>query len=172
MTYPLYIVTGAPGAGKSSAVKAFVGLAKEYIAFDIDWLAVPASNLCGKDIFTDASTWPAYNQLWFEVLRCVYRNGLTPVLFAPISPEDVGEEDLPRWCRGVEWALLDCDDATRRRRLTERPDWDDTMSAYAMEDAGLLRRAVSRRINTALKDPAAVAEEILRWLEQSRAKVF
>jgi hypothetical protein len=172
MEYPLFIVTGAPGAGKSTALEAFIGLGSDYIAFDIDWLAISASNLCGKDIFTDSSTWPPYNQLWFEVLHSVYRNGIIPVLFAPLDLRDIQNNVLPEWVREVKWALLDCDDETRRRRLTERANWDDTMIDHALDDARFLRQTVQYQINTALMNPLAVAENILEWLEESTREIL
>ena len=34
----IYLVTGAPGSGKTTALERFLRLNSEYIAFDIDWL--------------------------------------------------------------------------------------------------------------------------------------
>jgi len=83
MKYPLCIVTGAPGSGKSTTLNAFLELHSGYIAFDIDWLAEAASNLAAKDIYSDPSTWKPYTALWFEVLHAVYKNGQIPVFFTP-----------------------------------------------------------------------------------------
>jgi broad-specificity NMP kinase len=63
MKYVLHIVTGAPGAGKSTTLAAFLRLKSEYVAFDIDWLAQPASRLAGKDILFDPSTWKPYGEV-------------------------------------------------------------------------------------------------------------
>lgn len=78
MKYPMYIVTGAPGAGKTTTLNAFLDLKTKYVAFDIDWFTEAASNLAGKDIHSDPSTWKPYGVLWFEVLHAIYKNGKTP----------------------------------------------------------------------------------------------
>ena len=88
MPSTLHIVTGAPGAGKSTALTAFLGLQSDYVAFDMDWLTVPGSDLAGKDIIFDQTTWKPYNALWFEVLHSIHKNGKIAVFFAPTSPQD------------------------------------------------------------------------------------
>ena len=57
MKYPLSIVTGTSGSGKSTIPQAFLKLHSTYLAFDIDWLAETASGLAGKDVYTAPSTW-------------------------------------------------------------------------------------------------------------------
>ncbi|MEJ7654320.1 MAG: hypothetical protein WKH64_13850 [Chloroflexia bacterium] len=104
----LYVVTGAPGSGKSAALDAFVRLRTPYLAFDIDWLGVVASDLAGRSIFFDRSKLGPYGALWFEVLHSVFRNGRVAVFFTPNDPSDFEAIGLPAWCSGVEWLLLDC----------------------------------------------------------------
>ena len=170
MQYPLYIVTGAPGAGKSTVLEAFLRLDTGYIAFDIDWLAGTATELAGKDIYTDPSTWPPYGALWFEVLHAIHKNGRTPVFFAPTDPDDIERYGQPAWCDGIAWLLLDCDDGTRRGRLMQRPDWTDAMVREALEDARVLRDAVDLHLDTGNLSPAEVAGRIQDWLVHSIRK--
>lgn len=133
----------------------------------MDWLLAPASALVGKDIRVDASAWPAYNALWLEVLHAVHKNERAAVLFAPINMDDLPIEMLPAWCSGVEWLLLDCSEAVRRARLSDRPGWTDAMMAEAEEDARVLRKTIPRRIETGDHAPDAVAGLILDWLNQA-----
>lgn len=168
MKHTLFVVTGAPGSGKSTAAEAFIQLRTQYLAFDIDWLGVAASNLAGKDIFSDQSTWRPYGALWFEVLHAVLRNGRVPVFFAPNDPSDFESHGLPEWCGGVEWLLLDCDDAIRRERLGRRSGWTAAMVEEALEDARVLREMVPTRVDTARQSPDEVASSILGWLEAPR----
>lgn len=165
MKHKLFVVTGAPGSGKTTALEAFLQLRTPYLAFDIDWLGVVASDLAGKDIFFDRSTWRPYGALWFEILHSVYRNGQVAVFFTPNSPSDFESLGLPGWCRGVEWLLLDCGDAVRRERLQSRPEWTETMVEEAIEDALSLRQAIATSVNTVDGTPAQVASAILSWLE-------
>jgi hypothetical protein len=165
--YTLHIVTGAPGAGKSTTLAAFLELKSAFLAFDIDWLGVAASDLAGKDIFFDPSTWKPYGAVWFEVLHMIRRNGKVPVFFAPTSPDDIMSHGKPAWCSNIAWLLLDCDDAIRRGRLKQRPEWTATMIDEAVDDARLLRQTAPSRIDTGLFSPQLVAGMVLQWLEQA-----
>ena len=166
MKYPLCIVTGAPGSGKSTTLKTFLELHSNYIAFDIDWLAEAASDLAEKDIYSDPSTWKSYASLWFEILHAVYKNGQIPVFFTPNDPQDIEQYGQPAWCSDIKWLLLDCDDQIRRERLVHRPDWTEVMIAEAFADARVLRQAIRLQVDTGLLSPKAVATKILDWLEQ------
>lgn len=170
MDYTLYMVSGAPGSGKSTILQAFIGLKSGYMAFDIDWLAETASGLAGKDIYFSPSTWKAYSTLWFEVLHSVYKNGYTPVFFSPNDPKDIERYGQPAWCREIHWFLLDCEDRTRAERLARRPGWTEARMAEAISDAHDLRQAISIRADTGLLTPEAAAAEILVWLQQIRER--
>lgn len=164
--YPLYLVTGAPGSGKSTTIQAFLALRSPYLAFDIDWLAETASNLAAKDIYTDPSTWQPYAALWFAVLHGVYQNGQIPLFFSPNDPQDLARFGQPTWCRAIHWLLLDCDDQTRRARLQQRSDWTAAMIDEALVDAQVLRQAIPQQVDTGLLAPNAVALAILAWLAE------
>jgi hypothetical protein len=166
MQYSLYIVTGAPGSGKSTSLNAFLELHSNYIAFDIDWLAEAASSLAGKDIYSDPSTWKPYGWLWFEILHAVYKNGRTAVFFTPNDPQDIEQYGQPAWCRDIRWLLLDCDDETRRERLAQRPDWTEVMISEAILDARALRQTIHLQVDTGLLSPKETAATILNWLER------
>jgi hypothetical protein len=162
----LNIVTGAPGAGKSTAAQAFLALRSPFLAWDIDWLLPAGSALARADIRTAAAAWPAYNALWLEVLRGVIRNGATPVLFAGLDPRDLRPEVLPPWCSDVRWLLLDCTDEVRAGRMAARGD-TAAARAEAIDDAAFLRAAVHDRVDTGVLAPAEVADTILAWLQSA-----
>jgi hypothetical protein len=169
MRATLYMVTGAPGSGKTTALEALLRRPHPYLAFDIDWLTVAASHLARSDIIFDRTTWPAYNALWLEVLRAVHRNGKIPIFFSPFDPSDVTAAGPESWLQRVEWLLLDCDDAERRTRLSRRPEWSDEMISEALSDARTLREHIAERIDTSAHTPDDVAERILRWVERGGA---
>jgi hypothetical protein len=164
--YPLAIVTGAPGAGKSTAAQALLALKTGYLICDIDWLTDPASTLAGKSIYTEPVTWPPYGAVWYGVLHMIVRNGRTPVFFAPTDPRDVAQDGVSNWVSRIDWLLLDCADETRRARLAARPGWTQVMLAEALDDAAYLRRTISTRLDTDALSPQQVAARIVDWMDQ------
>ena len=164
MKYTFHIVTGAPGAGKSTTIDMFIGLKTNYLAFDIDWLASTASELAQKSIYFEPATWKPYAALWFDVLHSIYQNGKTPIFFTPNTPQDIENFGRPDWCQGIRWLLLDCEDNIRRTRLQKRQEWNETRVNEALADARELRQVVSQSIDTGQLSPNDVAYEILNWL--------
>jgi hypothetical protein len=165
----LHMVTGAPGAGKSTTLDAFLALRTGHVAFDVDWLAAPASELAGRSVYFDRSTWPAYSHIWFEVLRAVGRNCRVPVLFAPFTADDVTAYGRPEWCDGIEWMLLDCADDVRAARLADR-SWAPQRIAEALADAAALRTTTETRVDTGRHRPEEVARCLSRWLPAQRGR--
>ena len=145
----LSVITGAPGSGKTTVIETLLNKASssDYIFLDIDWLADSASALAGKSIYTEPSTWQPYGKVWFDVLHALLRNGRQPVFFAPNSPADFDESGLPDWCSGINWLLLDCNDAERTERLKKR-HWNQEKIQEALEDAKELRKGISTHIDT------------------------
>lgn len=167
MDHPLHIVTGAPGSGKSTTLQGFLALRTPYLAFDIDWLAIPASDLAGKDIIFEPSTWPSYNALWLQVLGMININHQRPVFFAPTAPQDLAQHGLSCWYTRVEWLLLDCSDQVRRQRLAQRAEWTAPMIEEAIGDAAQLRQVVPVRIDTELHTADVVAHMVYAWLQHT-----
>jgi len=161
----LFIVTGAPGAGKSATVAALLNAPTRYLVFDVDWLAEPASRLAGRSIYTERSTWPPYAHVWFAVILAAYRNACTPVLFGPFDKDDLAEYGLPEWCTAVEWLLLDCADDVRETRLSAR-QWSPARLADAMADAQKLRNTIADRVDTGMQNPVQTARHVVRWLDR------
>ena len=164
---PLHIVTGAPGAGKSTSLAAFLHIESDFIAFDIDWLIQSASDLAGQDIHVARSKWQAYNALWLDFLLAVLRNRRSPVLFAPFTPADL-RNLVPPWASEVRWLLLDCPDAIRRKRLEERGRWwTESRIQGALADALYLRSEITEDvIDTNSISPAGTAMGISKWLSK------
>jgi len=163
MDMRLHFVTGAPGAGKTTTLHAFLALRTGHVAFDIDWLADAASDLADRSIYVESSTWPAYGRIWLEILHGVHRNGRVPVLFTPFDGEDLASHGRPDWFHGANWILLDCTDEVRTSRLATR-SWDPDSIAEALTDAATLRQLGYERIDTGQHRPEEVAVRVARWL--------
>ena len=163
----VYVVTGAPGSGKTTAVQAFIALKSEYLAFDIDWLIESASALAQRDIRTDGTTWPAYGRVWFDVLRSVHANGRRSLFFTPNTPEDLETLGILDGSIELRWILLDCPDLVRQERLEQRTGWDDARIKEALEDAAELRELIDDALDTSILNPSAVANHLLNWVKRS-----
>ena len=165
--YALHIVTGAHGSGKSTSLAAFLNLESDFIAFDIDWLIVGASDLAGQDLHSARSKWQSYNSLWLDILHAIFRNHRCPVLFSPLAPTDlVGL--VPPWCSDIRWLLLDCPNAILRERLEGRDGWTDSGIQEALADASQLRSEITDHVvDTNSSTPSATARVISKWLSES-----
>lgn len=113
---PLSIVTGAPGAGKTTVVQTLLARHPDFLVFDADWLLDAASSLSGQRVAEMSQLWPPYRILWLTILHMIAHNRCPAVLFIPLEPSE-----LPvSWQGMIRWCLLDCDDATREMRLRAR----------------------------------------------------
>jgi predicted ABC-type ATPase len=117
-TRPLFVVTGASGAGKTTIFPELLRrLAGRCVVFDVDWLIDPLRR-AAKDGDID---WAAFRDAWLYVAHGVAQNGLPTLLLGPFIPEHL--EGLPgrAWVGEIHYLVLDCPDDLRRQRIEARP---------------------------------------------------
>jgi dephospho-CoA kinase len=154
----LFVVTGAPGSGKSTVVPELVRLNPGgLVVMDMDELLDDEGRVLGIEIATPAAapTWPAYNALWKRITELVRRSGSPVLLLSPLIPKELPEG---------RWLHLDCPDRVRRRRLAER-GWSAADIAEAIKDAAEIRKLVPRSV-TADGTPEQSAQQILAWIKE------
>jgi hypothetical protein len=152
---PLYAVSGAPGAGKTSTQAALLAGGDGLVVMDIDEL-LEGSALLGVPIAVPEAQpiWPAYGRMWRRIIDMTRRSG-HPVLF--LSP------NIPTELPGATaYLLLDCEDAVRADRLRAR-GWDAGQVDSALKDARAYRPLFDSVVRTDDTDPAGVAARILSW---------
>jgi broad-specificity NMP kinase len=156
----LFVVSGAPGAGKSTVVPPLIRQNPgSLVIADMDELLDDGSILGIAITDPDAAPhWPAYNALWRRIVQLVRRSGPSVLLLCPLAPDELPGADA--------WLHLDCQDDVRRKRLAAR-GWTDGQIDEALADAADLRRDIPRSV---LNDgsPAEGARQILAWVN-SRA---
>lgn len=155
-TAPLFIVTGAPGSGKTSVLPHLVAAgADRFVVADMDEILTDGG-LLGVTIAGSAGelSWPAYNELWARIAMLVRRSGRPMVLLCPLEPAQWPSDD-----GRVDWVHLDCSDVERRRRLAGRR-WSSQAVERAVDDAGVLRSLVPGRIATDDLQPAEIADQV------------
>ncbi|MET9022688.1 AAA family ATPase [Actinopolymorpha sp. NPDC004070] len=159
---PLFLVTGAPGVGKTTLVPELVRLGQGLVVIDQDELLEDGALLGVPIAFPDAEpNWPAYNRMWDRIVHIVRRAGHPVLLLGPTPyPEELtttADQDGP-----VHWALLDCADQLRRARLRTR-GWSPEWIEDALADAAETRQLIPTVITTDDEDAEKIALRILSW---------
>ena len=132
---PLFVLSGAPGSGKTAALAAVRDRLPGVVAIDMDAFLGAASALAGADLRYAADRWPAYTELCRQLVAAVVDSGADCLLLTPLEPRQV-----PAWPPGeVAWAVLDCPDRVRRERLIRRGMTSGQID-HALHDAAELRR--------------------------------
>lgn len=154
------MLSGASGAGKSTVVPFLIErLAGTCIVFDADWLIDPLRGAgSGDDI-----DWEAFRDVWLHVTAGVVQNGLAALLVGPFIPEHV--EHLRGRARlgDIHFAVLDCPDDIRRRRIEERPAWRSRDVAAQIEFGQWLRTNLAPVFDTEDAEPEGTAAAVAEW---------
>jgi broad-specificity NMP kinase len=156
----LFVVTGAPGSGKSTVVPELVRLNPgNLVVMDMDELLDDDGRLLGISIASKmaAPIWPAYNALWLRITELIRRSGIHVLLLSPLLPTELPEG---------RWLHLDCSDEVRRKRLAER-GWPDPEIEEAIADAAEIRKHVPRSVRGDVA-PERSARGILDWIRGER----
>lgn len=163
VTRPLFVVTGASGAGKSTVLPELLRcLAGRCMVFDLDWLIDPIRRAAsGGDI-----NWTAFRDAWLHVSHAVAQNGLPTLLLGPLIPEHL--EGLPGrpWAGDIHFLVLDCPDDVRRARIEARPAWRLRDIEAQTEFGRWLRENLAPVIDTSGQTPAGVAAAVAGWVEE------
>ncbi|TWD80319.1 dephospho-CoA kinase [Kribbella amoyensis] len=152
------MVTGAPGAGKSTVVPELVRLGPDgLVVMDMDELLDDDGRLLGIAVADPeaAPIWPAYNALWLRITALVRRSGSPVLLLTPALPQELPEG---------RWLHLDCPDDLRRDRLAAR-GWSTAAVEDALQDAVELRKMVPRSVSNQ-GTPEDAAQQILTWIKE------
>jgi hypothetical protein len=114
---PLFVVTGASGAGKSSVALPLVEvLRREAVVLDTDILWRP-------EFATPEDNYRSYRELWLRLATNIGQSGLPVVLVGTAVPDQF--EHLPerRYFSTTRYLGLVADDEELTRRLRARPAW-------------------------------------------------
>ncbi|HEX6288772.1 MAG TPA: AAA family ATPase [Herpetosiphonaceae bacterium] len=125
---PLFIVTGASGAGKSAIALALAPALPECVVLDSDILWRP-------EFATPADQYRSYRNMWLRVAKNIGQAGRPVVLCGTALPEQFESCPERRYFTALHYLALVCDDAVLMHRLAARPPWrgaDTTAFIQAM----------------------------------------
>ncbi|PWW05116.1 hypothetical protein DFQ01_10599 [Paenibacillus cellulosilyticus] len=157
MTFPLFIVAGTSGSGKTTVsyeVQKVLGVG--FNVYDMDTIVVK------QDFQTACNNW----------IRIAYHNALggnTTILFGAVPyPYNVFVCDHFHHFDQLHYLLLHCNQDTRNQRLTERGGWTPNgiqqTIAYGEKQYAEFKRANFPIINTTDTPVTQVAEQIKEWV--------
>jgi energy-coupling factor transporter ATP-binding protein EcfA2 len=148
-------ILGAPGSGKSTIAPALAGLLPGHVVLNWDAFMGPAAALAGREIPESPETWSAYRDLVHAVICSVAH--LPVVMLGVCTPDE-----LKGWPIDA-WALLDCTDQERQRRLGQHAD--PQRLAEGIRDGREYRQLGLPVIDTTGRAPATVASELAALIQ-------
>ncbi|WP_249306210.1 AAA family ATPase [Lederbergia citrea] len=160
--FPLFIVTGASGVGKTTVVTELRKYLPDYDIFE-------------TDIIED-NDWQTQRNNWLRIAHSIAQNNRKTILCGTMMPEDVAKCDHFGFFSQVHYAILHCDDQTREARLRARPAWRNCGSDEFIADHKKFAHWLVENANTAFVPPAPiidttfnnpneVARDISNWVQ-------
>ncbi len=113
---PLFVVTGASGAGKTTLALHLANILHECVCLESDIL-------WRTEFDTPEDDYRSYRNMWLRVAKNVGQNGRPVVLCGTATPAQFEGCPERRYFTGLHYLALVCDDEALIRRLRDRPAW-------------------------------------------------
>ena len=155
---PLFVVTGASAAGKTTVTSALAKALPACEVFDVD-----------VTLHVAALGWDVWRNTWLQLAHSIALNGRSTVLCGSLMPDQL--TGLPARCLvgPLHFCTLDCPDEILAARLRARPAWrgfDDALVVQHQKFAGWLRGHIAPSFDTSVETPEAVARRIAEWVRE------
>jgi broad-specificity NMP kinase len=157
VSLPLFVVTGASAAGKTTVALSLMKSAQNYIVLDQDILWCDAFNTPDDDFMQFRNT-------WLRVVKNVHQAGRSVVLFGTSIPKQFESCTERRYLSDIHYLALVCNPDELKQRLMERPNWRQSGTPENLErmlefNNWLLENASSTKPNITLLDTTGVPLE-------------
>ena len=139
---PLFILTGASGAGKTTACLALAAKAKEFVVME--------SDILWREEFNQPATdYRSYREMWLRVCKNISQAG-KPVLLCGAGVPDQFEQCVERrYFSAIHYLALVCEDEILASRLRSRPAWRGSFKdEYIEEHIAFNRWLINNAQNT------------------------
>ena len=158
---PLFVVTGASGAGKTTVLQPLRSRLPDCEVFEVD-ATLQVAEL----------GWEVWRNTWLRIVHEVALNGRVSVLCGSLQPGQLADLPARRLIGAVHCCVLDCPDAVRASRLRSRPSWRGTSTEAAIEQhqryAAWLRANIGPCFDTGASTPGQVADQVAAWIQRVR----
>jgi hypothetical protein len=155
---PLFVLTGASGAGKSTIPGPLQDLLPGCLVFDTDDI-----------LHVAALGWDTWRNTWLQLTHAVALGRRVTVLTGSLTPDQLERLPARRLIGPVHFALLDCPDDILAERLRARPTWRGTSSeaqiAHHQRFAAWLRARITPSFSTGTASAAEVAGQVAGWVK-------
>lgn len=155
--YPLFVVTGASGTGKSTIVEPLRLRLTGCEVFDTDVI-----------LHVAALGWDTWRNTWLQLAHAIALNGRATVLCGSLVPAQLEALPARRLVGPAHFCNLDCPDAVLANRLRTRPAWRDLSSETKIAEhqhfAAWLRERIQPTIDTSMLCPDDVADRVTKWI--------
>jgi predicted kinase len=154
---PLFVVTGASGAGKTTVTAPLQRLLPECAVFEGDLI-----------LQVSALGWDMWRDTWLRIAHGVALSGRPTVLCSSLLPSQL--ESLPsrKLLGPVRFCNLDCPDDVLAARLRARPPWRHSSTEEVIlthqRFAAWLRAHIDPTWDTSSLTPDEVAERVAAWI--------
>jgi hypothetical protein len=154
---PLFVVTGASGAGKTTVTAPLRRLLPECEVFEGD----PVNQIA-------ALGWDVFEDTWLRIAHEVALNRRATVLCTSMMPDRVENHPARKLLGPVYFANLDCPDDVLAARLRARPSWrlssTENVIVTHQRFAAWLRAHIDPTWDTSTMTPSETAARIAAWI--------
>ena len=116
---PLFVITGASGAGKSTVGLRLMKSLTTHVVLDMDVLWRP-------EFDTPADGYAAFRDTWLRLAKNIHQGGRSVVLLGSVIPEQIEHRPERRYFADVYYLALTAEPDVLVARLLQRPVWRDS----------------------------------------------
>lgn len=166
---PLFVLTGASGAGKTTTGLALAAKAKDFVVME--------SDILWRDEFNQPATdYRNYRETWLRVCKNISQAGKPVILCGTAVPAQFERCVERRYFSRIHYLALICEDEALASRLRSRPRWrgshkDEYIKEHIAFNGWLKSKAQRTEPPMGLLDTSAMTEEecaaeVERWAKE------
>jgi hypothetical protein len=154
---PLFVVTGASGAGKTTVTAPLCRLLPECAVFECDLINQVA-----------ALGWETWRDTWLRIAHGAAGSGRPTVLCTSLLPGQLESLPARKLLGPIRFCNLDCPEDVLAARLRARPSWRHSNTEEVVlthqRFAAWLREHIDPTWDTSTLTPDEAAERIAAWI--------